>query len=143
VKSVTELPIGWYVSHNAAGMISIGDGSNAIEISRREFVAGLGGAAVAWPLPARTQQPRMPVIGALHAASREGTIPLMAAYREGLRSEAYVEGQNVAIEYRWAGRHLRLAHVGSAARRRMDARPPSLSSKGFSGRLLATAASPG
>jgi putative tryptophan/tyrosine transport system substrate-binding protein len=74
----------------------------AIEIGRREFVAGLGGAAVAWPLPARTQQPRMPVIGALHAASREGTIPLMAAYREGLRSEGYVEGQNVAIEYRWA-----------------------------------------
>jgi putative tryptophan/tyrosine transport system substrate-binding protein len=72
----------------------------AIEIGRREFVAGLGGAAVAWPLSARTQQPRMPVIGALHAASREGTIPLMAAYREV--SEGYVEGRNVAIEYRWA-----------------------------------------
>jgi putative tryptophan/tyrosine transport system substrate-binding protein len=57
---------------------------------------------VAWPLPAHTQQSRMPVIGALHAASREGTIPLMAAYREGLGSEGYVEGRNVTIEYRWA-----------------------------------------
>jgi putative tryptophan/tyrosine transport system substrate-binding protein len=74
----------------------------AIDIARREFVAGLGGAAVAWPLPARTQQRTMPVIGALHAASREGTTPLMAAYREGLRSEGFVEGRNVAIEYRWA-----------------------------------------
>jgi putative tryptophan/tyrosine transport system substrate-binding protein len=74
----------------------------AIEIGRRQLVAGLGGAVMALPLPARAQQPRMPVIGALHAASREGTMPFMAAYREGLRSEGYVEGQNVAIEYRWA-----------------------------------------
>ena len=74
----------------------------AIEIGRREFVAGLGSAAVAWPAPARTQQPKMPVIGALHAASREGTIPFMAAYREGLGSEGYMEGRNVRIEYRWA-----------------------------------------
>ncbi len=44
----------------------------------------------------------MPLIGALHAASRQGTIPLMAAYRDGLGSEGYVEGRNVTIEYRWA-----------------------------------------
>jgi putative tryptophan/tyrosine transport system substrate-binding protein len=83
-------------------MIPSGTDRMAIKIGRRDFVAGVGGAAVVWPLAARTQQPSVPVIGALHAASREGTTPFMAAYREGLRTEGYVEGQNVAIEYRWA-----------------------------------------
>ena len=71
-------------------------------IRRRAFVRLLGGAAVAWPLVARAQQPAMPVIGALHAASRAGTTHLMAAYFEGLKSEGYVEAQNVKVEYRWA-----------------------------------------
>ena len=71
-------------------------------IRRRAFVRLLGGAAVAWPLTARAQQPAMPVIGALHAASRAGTTHLMAAYFEGLKSEGYVEAQNVKVEYRWA-----------------------------------------
>ncbi len=70
-------------------------------IGRREFLALLGGAA-AWPIMARAKQPRVPVIGALHAASRAGTMLLMAAYFDGLKSEGYVEGRNVTVEYRWA-----------------------------------------
>jgi putative tryptophan/tyrosine transport system substrate-binding protein len=67
-------------------------------VKRRAFITLLGGAA-AWPLTARAQQPRVPVIGALHAASRAGTMLLMAAYFDGLKSEGYVEGRNVTVEY--------------------------------------------
>jgi ABC-type uncharacterized transport system substrate-binding protein len=74
----------------------------AIHIGRREFITLICGSAGAWPLMGRAQQPAMPVIGALHAASRAGTTHLMAAYFEGLKSEGYVEAQNVMVEYRWA-----------------------------------------
>jgi len=70
---------------------------------RREFISLLGGAAATWPLAARAQQSKIPVIGFLCSGSAEAFTPLVAAFSDGLKEVGYVERQNVAIEFAWAG----------------------------------------
>jgi putative tryptophan/tyrosine transport system substrate-binding protein len=78
-------------------------------MKRREFIALIGGAAVAWPVTVCAQQAAMPVIGFLRSTTAADSTPLVSAFRQGLKETGYVEGQNVTIEYRWGeGRQDRL-----------------------------------
>jgi len=81
---------------------------------RREFIARLGVAATIWPIAARAQQRSLPVIGFLGVGSRDNYAPYVAAFRKGLDESGFVEGQNVAIEYRWAeGQYDRMAELAA------------------------------
>jgi ABC-type uncharacterized transport system substrate-binding protein len=69
---------------------------------RRQLLRGLGSAAIAWPLAARAEQPKIPVVGFLNGGSPEGYAKYVTGFLHGLMEIGYVEGKNVKLEYRWA-----------------------------------------
>src|SRR5215468_2316108 len=104
---------------------------------RRDFISVLAGTAAAWSLAARAQQPVIPVVGFMHAGVASAHTHVVAALRHGLKESGYVEGQNLAIEYRWANNELDrvLELAADLVRRQVDVivaaggAPPALAAK--------------
>src|SRR5262245_52346879 len=91
-------------------------------VRRRDFIKLLAGSGAAWPLTARAEQAGMPVVGFLNSGSPDRFAPMLAAFLDGLKQAGFVEGRNVAIEYRWAnGQYDRLAAlVGDLVRQKVS-----------------------
>src|SRR5437899_12280550 len=76
-----------------------------MHMRRRDFITFLGGAAVAWPLATRAQQPNAPVVGFIYGGSADGASRYAVSFHKGLNETGYVEGQNVTVEYHWLEGH--------------------------------------
>src|SRR5882757_8943532 len=107
-RNLTKNPILLVAISCFDGQLKVGTGRGSEPeecMRRRDFIVGITGSAATWPLMARAQQPQIPAIGFLHAAFPGPFTASVAAFRNGLKETGYVEGSNVAVEYRWAENH--------------------------------------